>query len=59
MNFWNRANFADVLGPVMGWGNIADQTAFFPVLSTEIITEEVTAFKSGWSAHSEWIGPLT
>jgi hypothetical protein len=59
LNFWNRANFADVLGPVMRRGDIADQAAFFTVLPAEIITEEITAFKSGWSSHSGWINPLT
>jgi hypothetical protein len=50
-----RAFFADITGPIMRSGRIANKAALLVVLSTIVITKKVTAFKSGWSFHIDKI----
>ncbi len=48
---WHRAILAQVGSPIMRWGLVANQPAFFLFATAEIVAIKIRAFNPGWCTH--------
>ncbi len=48
---WHRALLAQLGSPIMGWGLVANQPAFFLFAASEIVAIKIWAFNPGWCTH--------